>query len=479
MIPVHRLFLKIFLWFWFTVWGVLTIVVGSAYFQGPHVLAQPSIWATMAPILATEAVRAYESRGPEAFHRFSQSGVDDSSRQLYLLNGYGEDVLGRSVSDDGARMARIVKRGQLLVLREHIAAYRLVSEQGRPYVLLLYLRAGFAHLPQVILGRGVLFLLALLLLVTLLCLWLAYHIASPMYAIQAAARKVTRGDLSARAPAEVLRRRDELASLAADFNSMVDRIEVLVQTQKQLLASVSHELRSPLARLNVSVALLQEDSGARGRQLLGRMERDLGVIDRLIGQLLTLSRFEAGVSGARREDVDLSELVEEVGADGYFEAQAANKGVKVTITRSARVQEADSYALRSACENIVRNAVRFTSPGTTVEIELAQQLFAGRWYAIIAVRDRGPGVPVPMLRSIFEPFVRVEGQDVQGHDGPADGNGLGLAIAAGAVRLHRGSISARNRDEGGLEIVVRIPLEAQDAGRDDTAQARPASLALS
>ncbi len=489
-IPVRRLFLKFFLWFWFAIWGLHTIVVGSGYLAGTHPLTEPNLYATVAPILAAEAVRAYESGGPEAFSRFSQIPVHDKNRQLYLLDGYGADVLGRPVTDDGMRLARKVRAGEVLIFREQIAAYRFVSPNGHPYVFLLYLASGFYQLLGIVLARGVLFPLALVLLVTPFCLWLAYHIASPIHAIQAAARKVTRGDLSARAPARVLARHDELASLAADFNSMVARIALLLQTQKNLLAAVSHELRSPLARLNVSVALLHSGIAARGQNspqqtdLLGRMERDIGTIDRLIGQLLTLSRFESGISGAPREAVDLSLLIEEVGADGLFEAQAGGKAVQVLLEDAPILQHADAYALRSACENIVRNAVRFTPPGTTVELELARETLAGRPCAVIAVRDRGPGIPEPMLQSIFDPFVRVGAENTPGNDpvsenvrGNALGNGLGLAIAAGAVHLHRGTIVARNRLGGGLEILIHLPLHEKGNGQQSDRDSRPATRA--
>ena len=457
----RRLFFKIFLWFWFTILGVSTVVVAGSYVQGIHVISPPNIYATVAPILAAEAVDAYESEGPNGFARFaktfSESNEDQKRRKLYLLNGSNQEVLGRAVSQDGLRMARQVRAGQILVLRDRIAVYRFISPKGHPYVFLLYVSSGFSRIAEIVFGRGMRFLLVLLPFVTLLCIWLARHIASPIYAIQAAARKVTQGDLTARAPARVLHRRDELASLATDFNSMVQRIELLMQAQKELLAMVSHELRSPLARLNVSVALLHRGSGAREQELLRRMERDIGVIDTLIGQLLTLSRFEVGVSGSFLECVDLRQLLEEVGADVSFEAQTEGKSVQLVIQDSACLGQADAHALRSACENIVRNAVRFTAPGTCVRIELKSAALRGSPAMSIAVYDEGFGVPPSMLETIFHPFVRVHSGD-----GSGTGNGLGLAIALGAVRLHRGSIVARNRDSGGLEVEVLLPLHTQD-----------------
>ncbi len=217
----------------------------------------------------------------------------------------------------------------------------------------------------------------------------------------------------------------------------------------------SHEIRSPLTRLTLSIALLRKERHSTAEDLLVRMDRDIGVLDNLMGQLLTLSRFEAGISGTHREEVNLRQLVEEVGANGAFEAVADDKSVEVKIKDEAVLPAGDSYALRSACENVVRNAIRFTQPGTTVEIELSVEHGSSLNFAIISVNDRGPGVPETMLDAIFKPFVRVENDTMA-----ANNNGLGLAIAAGAIHLHHGSIVAANRRGGGLEVVVRLPLEA-------------------
>ena len=450
----YRLFFKIFLWFWLTIWGVFLFAAISNHFTGMHEVKQPNMYATVMPILAAQAVHAYETGGQEEFAHFSHEHVDDKERILYLLDGFNQDVLHRQISDSGMRTARAVKSGQLLMLRESIAAYRFTSRSGRPYVLLLRM-SNFNEVKWVLLSRGVPVLLPLLVIVTCLCLWLAYHIASPIHAIQSAARRVTGGDLSARASLEILNRHDELAELATDFNLMVQKIEILLRSHKSLLAAVSHEMRSPLTRLALSIALLRKERHSTAEDLLVRMDRDIGVVDSLMGQLLTLSRFEAGISGTRREEVNLRQLVEEVGANGAFEAAADERNVEVRIKDEAVLPAGDSYALRSACENVLRNAIRFTQPATTVEIELSVEQGSFLNYAIISVNDRGPGVPEAMLDSIFKPFVRIEDDTMA-----ATCNGLGLAIAAGAIHLHHGSIVASNRHGGGLEVVIRLPLQA-------------------
>jgi two-component system sensor histidine kinase CpxA len=288
--------------------------------------------------------------------------------------------------------------------------------------------------------------------ITTLCFVLAYSIASPIWGIQSAARRVAQGDFSARAPEAVSNRGDELGALATDFDSMVERIELLIRTQRSLLNSVSHELRSPLTRLNLSLAVLRKDASAHSSSTIERMERDIARIDTLIGQLLTLSRFEASLTSGIKEDVDFTLLVQEVAADGNFEAQSLGKSVILEEANSVVLQNADSLALRSACENIIRNAIHFTRPGTDVKVALEVKNGAAASEVLLTVRDMGPGVPEDSLENIFQPFFRVDPPGARSR-----GNGLGLAIALEAVRMHHGSIAATNLSPQGLQVSIRLP----------------------
>jgi two-component system sensor histidine kinase CpxA len=451
-VPIYRLFLTIFLWFWLTAWGILAIVFLANRLTGMRQVSAPNMYATVAPILAAEAVKAYESGGPEAFARFSQSSTDNPERQLFLLDGFYKDVLARPLTNDSLRVAHAAKNGQLVVFRAHTAAYKFISPSGRPYILMLNLKPGLRQLGDTLLGAGLPYTASLILLVTLLCFALAYHIAAPIHSIQSTARKVAQGDLKARVPARVSRRFDELAALAKDFDSMVGRLGVLIQTQKTLLNSVSHELRSPLARINLSLAILKKRSLPNSDDMFQRLDRDIARIDLLMGQLLTLSRLEAGLSSAKREDVDFSQLVLETTADSNFEAQASGKSVSLRAKGSVILRNADPHALRSACENVIRNAVRFTQPGTEVEVVLEIDRSAPEPLAHLSVRDHGPGVPEDSLEAIFQPFYRISGNTEA-----TGGNGLGLAIAAEAIRLHRGKICAANLPPSGLEIKIQLP----------------------
>jgi two-component system sensor histidine kinase CpxA len=459
---MHRLFLKIFFWYWLTAWGMIAVVLLGSRPTGMRQVSTPNMYATVAPILAAEAAKTYESGGPEAFARFSQSDVHDHERQIFLLDGFYKDVLSQPLPDDGLRLAHTAKDGQLVVLRGHIAAYKFVSASGHPYILMLFLKSDLRRIGDVLMGDGLPFSITLIVLVTLLCIGLAYHIASPIHSIQSTARKVAQGDLKARVPSSVSRRFDELAALAKDFDSMVNRLDSLIQNQRNLLNSVSHELRSPLARINISLALLRNRFSADSDELFQRLDRDVVRIDLLMGQLLTLSRLEARFSSAEREDVDFAQLVEEAAADGNFEAQALGKSVSLRTTGSVILRNADPHALRSACENIIRNAIRFTRPGSDVRIVLEVDRSATEPLAFLSVRDHGPGVPEDSLQAIFQPFYRING-DAEA----TGGNGLGLAIASEAIRLHRGTIRAENLRPTGLEIIIQLPVACDIASHGD------------
>ncbi len=454
-VPVHYLFVKIFSWFWVTALVIIAIIFVGRRVMDLRPIDPSTMYASVAPMLAAEATRAYESGGPAGFARFANNLAGGHESQLFLLDESNKDVLSRAISRDTLRLAREAGKDQLVAtqssLYERVAAYKFVAASGRPYTLVLYEHSPVLNLTGVLLSEGVPFLLGLLFVVTILCFWLAYHIAAPIHAIQSAARKVAEGDLSARVPHAVSRRRDELAALAMDFDSMVERIETLIRTQKNLLNSVSHELRSPLARLNVCLAMIRKHMPEETVETCERMERDVARIDTLMGQLLTLSRLEAGLSSGERENVNFTLLVQEIAADGNFEAQSLGKAVSLEASSQIVLERADSLALRSACENIVRNAIHFTPPGTEVKVALGIDNPASP-QVLLTVRDEGPGVPRNALQNIFSPFFRINGPGRQ-----SQGNGLGLAIALEAVRLHHGTIVASNLDPTGLEISVRLP----------------------
>ena len=458
--PLHRLFAKVFLWFWLTVL-VLFAIFFAGRTLGSRLLPATDVIAAFAPRVADEAAYAYELGSLQGFEQFQRGLMGNSEAELYLIDGYGKDVLSRPIPSDSLSIVRAARSDGGIAtrygLRSRSVSYRFTSPSMHPYVLLLHVRLKLGNFLESTAGGGLplfgVVLLVVLLMVTLFCFWLAHHIVAPIQGIQSAARRVATGDLSVRAPVEISKRHDELAALAVDFDAMVERISALVGSQRDLLSTVSHELRSPLTRFNMSLALLRKQP-LDSEELLQRMERDAERVDVLMGQLLTLSRLETGLSSDGRDHVDLSQLVQEVVADGDFEAQSCGKSVRLEAAGDIVIEKADQMALRSACENIIRNAVRFTPPGTEVEVVLKTEIRRDFRQAVLSVRDHGPGVPEEALQQIFQPFFRVKVPHGPRRD---NGTGLGLAIALEAIRQHRGTITASNASPTGLEVRMMLP----------------------
>jgi two-component system sensor histidine kinase CpxA len=289
----------------------------------------------------------------------------------------------------------------------------------------------------------------LILVVGGLSFWLARNLTSPMGPLRSATRRLSRGDLSARVEGNVGRRRDEIGELARDFDAMAERIEALVGSQQRLLRDVSHELRSPLARLVVALELARSRAGDGATKSLDRIEREAGRLDELIGQLLLLERLEAGAVEGDMVSLDLVGLIAEVAADAGFEAAADGTEVRFEVTDGPSVS-CRPELLRSAFDNVIRNAVHHTEPGSVVDVTLATDDGG----VTVEIRDHGPGVSEADLERIFEPFYRVE----EARDRASGGVGLGLAIAARAMSAHGGAIGAKNHPGGGLVVTVKLQL---------------------
>ena len=284
------------------------------------------------------------------------------------------------------------------------------------------------------------------------CYRLARSVSAPTLALRGAAHRVARGDFSVRVAGErgFLRRRDELGELARDFDAMVGRLDGGREAQRRLLTDISHELRSPLARLGVALELARRKVGPESAESLERIEREAERMNRLIAELLGLARLESEKLPLEALPVDLIALVDEIARDADFEAGARGCRVEVLPSAESFTVSGERELLRRAVENVVRNALRHTDPGTSVEIGLERVGGEAR----LRVRDRGPGVPADALPHLFEPFWRV-GAD---RDRASGGFGVGLALADRAVRLHGGRIGAENRTDGrGLAVTLALP----------------------
>ncbi len=254
-----------------------------------------------------------------------------------------------------------------------------------------------------------------------------------------------------------------------DFDTMAERLETLVKAQSRLLNDISHELRSPLARLNVALGLARQRAGVESADMLDRIELEASRLNELIGRILTLARLEDGEQDVPQTPVPLDELVLRVAEDAEFEAQARHCHVHTTIPDGDWGVRGNASLLHSAVENVVRNAIRYTQERSSVEIELECDESAKRTEAVLKVSDSGPGVPDDALGKLFEPFYRLD--DARGR--LTGGVGLGLAITERAVRFHGGKVTAFNRAEGGLRVEIRLPLISDGQARKLQPEAVP------
>jgi signal transduction histidine kinase len=294
-------------------------------------------------------------------------------------------------------------------------------------------------------------LATVLLTAGIVCYWLARYLAAPVVRLRAATHKLAAGDLRARVGV-VGHRKDELVDLGKDFDQMAERMESAVTAQQRLLVDISHELRTPLARLTVAVGIMRQQLGAAVPTELDRIEEEADRINALISQLLVLTCIENGAP--EKHAVDLYSLVREIASDADFEAKNSNRSVSVVQYEPCSTMGIPGL-LRSAIENVVRNAIRHTAEGTQLELSLHYQTDGVLPKAVIRVRDHGPGVPESALRDIFQPFYRVFGA----RDRATGGMGLGLSITERAVRLHGGTVRASNIPGDGLLVEIRLPAE--------------------
>jgi signal transduction histidine kinase len=267
------------------------------------------------------------------------------------------------------------------------------------------------------------------------------------------------GDFSARAPAN---RKDELGELARSFNEMAGRIQTLLAAERRLLLDISHELRSPLARLGVAVELAR--SGEDREHMLDRIQKEADRLNELVGELLQVTRVEADPSMQKTDTVHLDELLADLVYDSLLEAKTKDCTLLLKAPVGA-VVTGDEELIRRALENVIRNAIRYAPRGTAVDIELAK-FHNAAW---VSVRDYGPGVPDDALSRIFDPFYRVDSD----RNRASGGLGLGLAIARRSVQLHKGKLSAQNAHPG-LLVTMEFPLSPAEANAQSS---KPTSAA--
>lgn len=444
---MRSLFFKIFAFFWLCTALIMGVFIATAD-RPTEDQIRAAVHRGLTPAILTNAeflIHAYESGGCPAVLE-SKKSVEPGRMPLDLLDANG-DVLCEN-------KRRKINLGTLpvpgsvefrTIENQRFGITGLLKGQSASYFGVLELRR--IEIPLV---RGNIFKrLSLSLMISgLICALLARYLTRPITRLRTAAQKIAAGDLKARAGTNSVQL-DEVGELVQDFDLMAERLEILIGAQQRLISDVSHELRSPLTRLKLALDLARSDSTIEHSPALDRIEREAERLSALVGMLLTLSRLESGDSAPASTMVHIPDLLAEIAADVEIEAQS--RGCSVVMERMQECWiEGDQELLRSAFENVVRNAIRYTQPGTAVQISIKCENNDVR----ILVRDHGPGVPESELDNVFKPFYRVD----TSRERRTGGVGLGLAIAERAIKLHNGKIKAGNPRDGGFQIEISLPM---------------------
>lgn len=462
---MHSLFVRIFVLFWIAMALIvggsiaITFTVAAREYESPELQRRPNVAIQASEVLGLGGMTALKD-----WLDANKNSMGD--RDIFIIGPDGKDILGRRLSDNAVRRLEYFNRDTMGGpeprpqsapppgnFRAPRFAPQIVGPDGATYTVLLVPRRpsifGALSLP----GISLTILCIALVVSAFASWWLAQHLSAPIRRIQEGARALAAEKLDMRVgrlrvSAGLEDRKDEVAVLARDFDAMADQLRANRDAITQLLRDVSHELRSPLARMRVALGLARHPGGDLQRQL-DRLEREIERLDGLISQVLKLARLHGTDAPFEREEFDLDEVIEQVVRDANYEG--AVKDCQVRLSGAARAMlHGNRELLSSAIENVLRNAVRYSPAGAPVDVSIERREAAG---LSIVIRDHGPGVPAGELERIFEPFYRV----AESRDRDTGGEGIGLAITSQVMKAHGGSARANNHAGGGLEVRLSLP----------------------
>jgi two-component system sensor histidine kinase CpxA len=452
----RRLFWKIFLPFWVA----QALLLGALYLRVHYRINSEHPWwiqpeRHQMPILADLAAKTFQENGPSGLQQLLDSLSLSKRSRFWLVDAGGHELTNRPVPDAIFRGALSAEQNEGLYhsFEANVLAARATTPQGQ-YILIAELTPPSINerVPGDILWTlklGTIFS-------AILCLLIAHYLTKPIERLRDATHELSRGNLDIRAGENLGTRKDEIADLVRDFDIMAGELRNQIQSERNLLSGVSHELRSPIARMRLALTIARYANEPERNEMLSRIEQDTVQLDSMLERILTVARLESGQLQPHFALIDLNDVIDDVLHDANFEAVAT--GATITYHGSGEIKvTGDAGLLHSAVENLVRNAMFYSGRDGRIDVTLARLNDT----AVITVRDNGPGVPEVALPLLFKPFYRVD--DSRGTT--TGGMGLGLAIVRNAVAVHGGSSVARNVSPHGLEVELQLPVTPTPAGR--------------
>lgn len=457
---MHSLFLRFFLSFWLIIGIIIGAAAAGGFWYAERVQEAIEDFELSDSMLLASA--ALESGGRNGLAAWLRDYPTTRGVTLFVIDDRGKDILSRPISERRARAyrrhaewqrSRPSRNPEPTNIRRSRHFPQLVATGGETYTFF----ASTSRVPEAIWGSTdvrILFLIFALLVSGGVSYALANAFARPVRKLRDAAVTLADGDLHVRVADSIGKRRDELGMLAKDFDAMASKLQRAAEQQTELARNISHELRSPLARMRVAVELARRKAGEISE--FDRLDNEAERLDSLIGQILKFTKLD-GDANRRAEKIDIAEVVQEVAENVNFECTSeSGKGIRVRTSAESNVYVSGHFdVMVSAIENIARNAVRHSPTNGEVLIKVDTD----DRQVQIETTDSGPGVSDDELAHLFEPFFRTRQSAEIDSNG---GTGLGLAIARRAVELHGGTISARNCAQGGLSIVISLPASHSD-----------------
>ncbi len=434
------IFLKLFagLWTTFVAIALSVYIFSTSHQQLPRHYGQLDPTPFAARAVGT-ALAVFDVGGEEALVRWLSDKRTNFRPEVFAISDSGEELIGRTVPEKALAQVRDTPGKSVTSLRVGERTLRLFAVRTDIPPRRKDLLSAFWRTP---------FWIQVLIALIATCLvagLLAWSFSRPIRQLDWAMKRAAEGDLNVRISSQVRHHYDEISELAERYDEMAEKINGLIARQKRLFHDVSHELRSPLARIEVAIGLADQNPDRR-EECLRRIEREVGTLDSLVEELLTYARLDDNAP-LTFERMDIAPVLEAVAENAAFEGSARNVSVRLESGGPAEVSiHVDSIA--RAVENLVRNALRFSPDGGTVSIEASRSARALN----IVISDEGPGMPAEVMEKVFLPFVRGSDQKT------GSGFGLGMAIAKRAVERNGGSIRAENRRPHGLRIVITLPL---------------------